>query len=85
MHNPLKMVTPDQLDRRTVLNGVTLGAGAVLLQPFLQRLEAEQAGQAPPKRLIFFLQGNGLGLTTSNLATCRRRRAAPSGPPARPP
>ena len=33
----LKMVTRDQLDRRTVLKGVTLGAGAVVLQPFLQR------------------------------------------------
>ncbi len=60
MHNTPKMVTPDQLDRRSVLKGVTLGAGAVVLQPFLQRLEAEQAGQAPPKRFIFFLESNGL-------------------------
>jgi hypothetical protein len=60
MHNSLNMVPPDQLERRSVLKGVTLGAGAVVLQPFLQRLEAEQSGQAPPKRFIFFLQGNGL-------------------------
>jgi len=60
MLNPLKMVTRDQLDRRTVLKGVTLGAGAVVLQPFLQRLAAEQAGQAPPKRFIFFMESNGL-------------------------
>ena len=60
MHNPLKMVTADQLDRRTVLKGITLGAGAVVLQPFLQRLEAQNAGQTPPKRFIFFMQGNGL-------------------------
>ena len=56
----LKMVTRDQLDRRTVLKGVTLGAGAVVLQPFLQRLEAVQAGQSPPKRFIFFMESNGL-------------------------
>lgn len=60
MRNPLKMITRDQLDRRTVLKGVTLGAGAVVLQPFLQRLAAEEAGMAPPKRFIFFIQGNGL-------------------------
>ena len=56
----LKTVTPDQLDRRTVLKGITLGVGAVVLQPFLQRLEAQNAGQAPPKRFIFFLESNGL-------------------------
>ncbi len=58
--HPLQVVTPDQLDRRTALKGVTLGAGAVVLQPFLQRLAAEEAGQAPPKRFIFFLESNGL-------------------------
>jgi hypothetical protein len=52
--------TPGQSDRRTVLKGVTLGAGAVVLQPFLQRLAAEQTGQAPPKRFIFFMESNGL-------------------------
>ncbi len=54
------MFTPDQLDRRTVLKGVTLGAGAVLLQPFLQRVAAEARGEAPPPRIIFVMQGNGL-------------------------
>jgi hypothetical protein len=58
--NFLKMLTPEQLDRRTVLKGVTLGAGAVVLQPFLQRLAAEEAGQAPPKRFVFFMESNGL-------------------------
>ena len=57
---PLSMVTPTQLSRRTVLKGITLGAGAVLLEPFLQRLAAEQAGKAPPKRFIFFLESNGM-------------------------
>lgn len=60
LNTAFKMVTPDQLDRRTVLKGITLGAGAVVLQPFLQRLAAEQAGQAPPKRFIFFMESNGL-------------------------
>ena len=60
MHNPLKMITPTQLERRSVLKGITLGAGAVVLEPFLQRLAAEQAGQALPKRVVFFLESNGL-------------------------
>jgi len=32
MTTSLRMITPDQLDRRSVLKGVTLGAGAVVLQ-----------------------------------------------------
>jgi len=40
----LPMLTPNHLDRRFVLKGITLGAGAVVLQPFVQRLAAEQAG-----------------------------------------
>jgi hypothetical protein len=47
-------------DRRTVLKGVTLGAGAVVLQPFLRSLEAQAAGQAPKPRVIFMLESNGL-------------------------
>ncbi|MEI7685545.1 MAG: DUF1552 domain-containing protein, partial [Planctomycetota bacterium] len=58
--NPLKMVTPDQLDRRSVLKGMTLGAGAVVLQPFLNGLAAEASGQAPPKRVVFLFESNGL-------------------------
>ncbi len=60
MTTPPRMITPDQLDRRSVLKGVTLGAGAVLLQPFLQRLVAEARGEAPPKRVVFFMESNGL-------------------------
>lgn len=56
----LKMITPDQLDRRAVLKGVTLGAGAVVLQPFLNALAAEADGQAPPLRVVFVMNGNGL-------------------------
>ena len=58
--NPLSMVTPDQVTRRSVIKGLTLGAGAVVLQPFLNALAAEAAGKAPPKRVIFFMESNGL-------------------------
>jgi hypothetical protein len=54
------MFSPSQLDRRTALKGVTLGAGAVVLQPFLGRLAAEGRGEAPPPRIVFVMQGNGL-------------------------
>lgn len=53
------MVTPDMLDRRSVIKGISLGAGATVLQPFLQGLAAEAAGQAAPPRIIFFLENNG--------------------------
>lgn len=58
--NVLKMLTPDQLDRRSVLKGITLGAGAVVLQPFLNALAAEAAGKAPPPRIVFLFESNGL-------------------------
>ncbi len=59
-NTPFTMLTPDQLDRRTALKGITLGAGAVVLQPFLNALAAEAAGKAPPLRVIFFMESNGL-------------------------
>ena len=58
--NPPAMLTPDRLARRSVIKGLTLGAGTVLLQPFLSRLAAEARGEAPPPRIIFVMQGNGL-------------------------
>lgn len=55
------MLDPTKLlDRRNVLKGVSLGAGAVVLQPFLSRLAAEAKGEAPPPRVVFLMQGNGL-------------------------
>ncbi len=54
------MLTPNNLDRRTVLKGVTLGAGAAVLQPFVNALAAEARGESPPPRVIFLMQGNGL-------------------------
>jgi hypothetical protein len=56
----LNMVTPDQIDRRSALKGVTLGAGAVVLQPFLNALAAEARGEAPPPRIFFLIEANGL-------------------------
>jgi hypothetical protein len=53
------MLTNDKLNRRTCLKGVSLGAGAVVLQPFLNSLAAEEAGEAPP-RVVVVLQSNGL-------------------------
>ena len=58
--NVLNMLTPDDLDRRTCLKGISLGAGAVVLQPFVNALAAEAAGEAPPLRVVFLMQGNGL-------------------------
>jgi len=59
-NNALKMVTPHHLDRRTCLKGITLGAGAVVLQPFLNALAAEARGEAPPPRIVFLSESNGL-------------------------
>ncbi len=56
------MLTPDNLDRRTCLKGVSLDAGAVVLQPFVNALAAEAAGDEPPLRVVFVMQGNGLWL-----------------------
>ena len=50
-----RMLTPDRLPRRTVLKGVTLGAGAVVLEPFLNRLAAEARGEQPPPRIVFLM------------------------------
>ena len=57
---PPRMLTPNQLDRRSVLKGITLGAGAIVLQPFLNALAAEADGKAPPLRIVFLIESNGL-------------------------
>ena len=59
-HNKLPMLTPDHIDRRSLLKGVSLGAGAVVLQPFLSALAAEARGEAPPPRIVFVVEANGL-------------------------
>jgi hypothetical protein len=55
-----RMITPDRIGRRTVVKGVTLGAGAVVLQPFLDSLAAEARGETPPPRIVFVIESNGL-------------------------
>lgn len=48
-------------DRRSLLKGVTLGAGGLLLSPLLGRLRAHADGAAPPpKRFVFVTVSNGL-------------------------
>jgi hypothetical protein len=57
------MLTIDRLgrlDRRAILKGVSLGAGTVVLQPFLNAIAAEARGETPPPRVIFLLESNGL-------------------------
>lgn len=58
------------LDRRHVLKGMGLSAGATLLAPILSRLEAQAAG-APirAKRFVFVVESNGV----------RPEQLAPSG------
>ena len=46
--------------RRTVLKGLSLGAGSVVLQPYLNSLAAQAAGNLPKPRVIFILESNGL-------------------------
>ena len=58
--NILNTVTPGQLDRRTVLKGVTLGAGGLLFEPLLQKVAAQASGRpSTPKRVIFIVFDNG--------------------------
>lgn len=45
--------------RRQLLRGLSLGAGAVALSPFLQRLQADEQGQLP-KRFVFVVKSSGL-------------------------
>ena len=59
-HSKRPILTPDHIDRRSLLKGVSLGAGAVVLQPFLNALAAEARGEAPPPRIVFVVEANGL-------------------------
>ena len=46
-------------DRRTFFRGATLGAGGVYFAPFLRQLDAAGKDERP-KRVLFFVQGNGI-------------------------
>jgi len=50
------------IDRRAALKGMTIGAGAVALSPFLQHLKMAYAapGQQLPKRFVFVVKSSGL-------------------------
>ena len=47
------------MNRRTAIKGVTLGAGAVALSPFLSHLQAAEK-QRLPKRFVFVVKSSGL-------------------------
>lgn len=47
------------INRRTMLKGVTLGAGATALSPFLRHLKAAEQQQIP-KRFVFVVKSSGL-------------------------
>ncbi len=57
------------IPRRDLLKGMTLGAGSVVLSPFLQCLQASAAGKPTPKRFVFVVESNGV----------RPEQLAPSG------
>lgn len=47
-------------NRRQILKGLSLGAGATLLGPMIQNVMARSNGETGgPKRIVFVLQGNG--------------------------
>src|SRR5579871_5435386 len=50
------------VSRREFMNGVTLGAGAVVLTPLLKQIEAHAAGNeaAMPRRFVFVIKSSGL-------------------------
>lgn len=58
MH-PSVAVDPARIDRRAVVKGLSLGAGGVVLQPFLNGLAAQAAGVVAP-RFVFVFESNGL-------------------------
>jgi len=54
------------MKRRTLLKGLSAGAGGLVFAPFLNRLAAEEKGKyTVPKRVIFILFGNGFHETAS--------------------
>ncbi|MBI1371758.1 MAG: DUF1552 domain-containing protein [Phycisphaera sp.] len=47
------------VSRRSILRGVSLGAGGALLFPMIHRVRAETAGTIKPMRFVFIVEGNG--------------------------
>lgn len=48
------------MNRRSLLKGMSLGAGAFALSPLLRRLDAHASGRAPGRRVVFVVESNGL-------------------------
>ena len=46
--------------RRSILKGLSLGAGASVLGPLLSRVAAQSEGRPLPLRFVFLLQSNGM-------------------------
>lgn len=66
------------LTRRDLFRGLSLGTGAFLLSPILQKLRAEAAGAAAPMRFVFVLEGNGLNPDQIQPEGIERRKNAHS-------
>lgn len=61
------------ITRRTFFRGATLGAGTVLLAPFLNQLSAAP-GSAKPKRFVFVIEGNGFSPMQAQPSTIPRAK-----------
>lgn len=48
------------INRRQSFRGAFLGAGSLLFAPFIRQLDAVELERAPPLRVVFLVQGNGL-------------------------
>ena len=50
------------IERRNIIKGVGLGAGAVVLSPFLNQLQAQEDGKINklPKRFVFIVKDSGI-------------------------
>lgn len=59
--------------RRTFFRGATLGAGSVLLAPFVRRLSAKE-GDAMPMRFVFVMEGNGFSPLQAQPVTIPRAK-----------
>jgi hypothetical protein len=51
---------PSRIRRRGVLKGFSFGASGLVLAPFVSRLARAAAGDLPPPRFLFVVEGNGL-------------------------
>ena len=55
-----RSLTLKNIPRRSVLKSLAVGTVTPLLWPVLSRVQAEARGGPLPKRVVFFLEGNGL-------------------------